>query len=85
MTRINKASKIQYLNFVLSNEIQEFLSKIPKSSHLSFLRTEFNKKFGFCISEPTQHRIGKKIEANNLVEKDGNFDLIRYYKSAKIN
>jgi hypothetical protein len=76
MTRINKASKNQYLNFVMSNEIQEFLSKIPKPSHLSFLRTEFNKKFGFCISEATQHRIRKQIEANNLVEKDGIYYLI---------
>jgi hypothetical protein len=60
----------------MSNEIQEFLSKIPKSSHLCFLRTEFNKKFGFCISEPTQHRIRKQIEANNLVEKEGIYYLI---------
>jgi hypothetical protein len=76
MTRINKASKNQYLDFVMANEIQEFLVKIPKSSNLSFLRTEFNKKFGFCISEPIQHRIRKQIEANNLVEKDGVYYLI---------
>jgi hypothetical protein len=60
----------------MSNKIQELLSKIPKSSHLNFLRTEFNTKFGFCISEPTHHRIRKQIEANNIVEKEGSYYLI---------
>jgi hypothetical protein len=60
----------------MSNEIQEFLSKIPKSSHLSFLIIEFKKNLVFCISEPTQHRIRKQIEANNLVEKEGIYNLI---------
>jgi hypothetical protein len=74
--RITKEKKQVYLNFLMSEEIQKLLERLPKSSHLSFLRTEFKKRFDFDISEPTQHRFRKHIEAGKFVEKEGKFYII---------
>jgi hypothetical protein len=79
-TRLTKANKQLYLNFLMTTEIQQLLDQIPRSCHLNFLRTEFLKRFSIKISEPTQSRFRKLIEAGKLINKDGKFylDWIRY-------
>jgi hypothetical protein len=74
--RITKEKKQVYLNFLMSEKIQKLLERLPNSSHLSFLRTELKNRFDIVISEPTQHRFIKQIEAGKFVEKEGKFYII---------
>jgi hypothetical protein len=58
-SRIKKRDKQLYINFVNSDEIQQYLNLLPKSCQLRVLGNLFKERFGFEISK-SQYKIGGK-------------------------
>jgi hypothetical protein len=60
-TRIKKAEKQKYVDFIQNNETQEVLKSIPKQLWQKYLREGFLNQTGLRISEYTHYKVMKAI------------------------
>jgi hypothetical protein len=62
--RVKKAEKEMYINFILSDEVQDALISIPRHLQQKYLREGFLNQAGIRISEYSHYKIMKAIKNN---------------------
>jgi hypothetical protein len=75
-SRLKHSERAKYLEFIMSEEVQSDLNKIPPKEHLKYLQEQFKIHTDIYISYRTQLRIKQASDAGKITEIKGKFYII---------
>jgi hypothetical protein len=72
-TRLKHSERAKYLEFIMSEQMQSDLTKIPPKEQLKYLQEQFKTQTGIRISYRTQLRIKYANDAGKITEIKGKY------------
>jgi hypothetical protein len=72
-SRLKRSERAQYLEFIMSEQIQLDLRKIPTKEQLNYLQEQFKTQTNIFVSRKTQSRIKQAINSGKLIEIKGKY------------
>jgi hypothetical protein len=75
-SRLKHSERAKYLEFIMSEQIQSDLTKIPPKEQLKYLQEQFKIHTGIHVSYRTQLRIKYASNAGKITEIKGQYFIL---------